>query len=51
MTKELRRLSIVILFMFLALFASTTIIQVVQADALGQNSHNTRNRWGSGARS
>jgi penicillin-binding protein A len=47
MTKELRRLSIVILFMFLALFASTTIIQVVQADALGQNSHNTRARYDS----
>jgi peptidoglycan glycosyltransferase len=47
MTKELRRLSIVILFMFLALFASTTIIQVVQADALAQNSHNTRAHYDS----
>lgn len=42
MTKELRRLSIVILFMFLALFASTSIIQIVQADALAANPANKR---------
>ncbi|KRA25147.1 cell division protein FtsI [Microbacterium sp. Root61] len=42
MTKELRRLSIVMLVMFLALFASTSWIQVVQADALAQNSANKR---------
>lgn len=42
MTKELRRLSIVMLAMFLALFASTSWIQVVQADALAQNSANKR---------
>jgi len=41
-TKELRRLSIVMLGMFLALFVSTSIIQVVQADTLAQNSRNTR---------
>ncbi|MEV8135342.1 peptidoglycan D,D-transpeptidase FtsI family protein [Microbacterium aurantiacum] len=42
MTKELRRLSIVMLAMFLALFGSVSWIQVVQADALQQNSQNTR---------
>ncbi|MFG6444594.1 peptidoglycan D,D-transpeptidase FtsI family protein [Microbacterium sp. P06] len=47
MTKELRRLSIVMLLMFVALFASTSVIQVVQADALAQNSENTRTRYDS----
>jgi peptidoglycan glycosyltransferase len=42
MTKELRRLSIVMLIMFIALFASTSWIQVVQAEALSENSRNTR---------
>lgn len=42
MTKELRRLTIVMLFMFLSLFVATSWIQVVQADALGQTEHNTR---------
>ncbi|GAA1703389.1 penicillin-binding transpeptidase domain-containing protein [Microbacterium sediminicola] len=42
MTKELRRLSIVILVMFLALFASTTWIQGIQAMALADNPRNTR---------
>ena len=42
MTKELRRLSILMLFMFLALFASTSVIQVVQAEALAENERNTR---------
>jgi peptidoglycan glycosyltransferase len=42
MTKELRRLSILMLFMFFALFASTSWIQVINADALAQNSRNTR---------
>lgn len=42
MTKELRRLSIVMLAMFLALFASTSIIQVLQANALTNTSGNTR---------
>ncbi|WP_433585407.1 peptidoglycan D,D-transpeptidase FtsI family protein [Microbacterium hydrocarbonoxydans] len=44
MTKELRRLSIVMLFMFLSLFAAASWIQVVDADALGQNSNNKRTR-------
>lgn len=42
MTKELRRLSIVMLAMFLALFTSTSIIQVVQAGALTNSPGNTR---------
>src|SRR4051794_32201540 len=42
MTKELRRLSILMLAMFLALFGATSWIQVVHADALSQDSHNTR---------
>ncbi|MES2865407.1 MAG: penicillin-binding transpeptidase domain-containing protein [Actinomycetota bacterium] len=42
MTKELRRLSIVMLFMFLSLFAATSWIQVVAADELGQADRNTR---------
>lgn len=42
MTKELRRLSILMLLMFLALFASASVIQVVQAETLAENSRNTR---------
>ena len=42
MTKELRRLSILMLLMFLALFASASVIQVVQAEALAENTRNTR---------
>ncbi len=42
MNKELRRLSIIMLVMFLALFGSTSWIQVVQADALYDNPRNTR---------
>jgi peptidoglycan glycosyltransferase len=42
MTKELRRLSILMLVMFLALFGSTSWIQVVQAEQLGQDPSNTR---------
>lgn len=44
MTKELRRLSFVILAMFLALFVSASWIQVIDADNLAQNSANTRTR-------
>ncbi|MFS0853426.1 penicillin-binding transpeptidase domain-containing protein [Microbacterium sp. 179-I 3D4 NHS] len=44
MTKELRRLSIVMLFMFIALFAATSWVQVVAADSLAQDSHNKRTR-------
>lgn len=42
MTKELRRLSILMLIMFLALFASTSWIQVINADALASNEANKR---------
>ena len=42
MTKELRRLSILMLVMFLALFASTSWIQVIQTDELAANSANRR---------
>ncbi|MEZ0140183.1 penicillin-binding transpeptidase domain-containing protein [Microbacterium sp. NRRL B-14842] len=44
MTRELRRLSIVMLFMFIALFAATSWIQVVETDGLSQNPHNKRTR-------
>ena len=42
MTKELRRLSILMLVMFLALFASTSWIQVINAEALSDNPRNKR---------
>ncbi|KAA0962011.1 penicillin-binding protein 2 [Microbacterium sp. ANT_H45B] len=42
MTKELRRLSIVMLFMFISLFAATSWIQVVEADTLAQDPNNRR---------
>ncbi len=42
MTKELRRLSILMLIMFLALFGSTSWIQVVQAESLSANPANKR---------
>ncbi|GAA1921421.1 penicillin-binding transpeptidase domain-containing protein [Microbacterium aoyamense] len=42
MTKELRRLSILMLVMFLALFGATSWIQAVQAEALSVNSANKR---------
>ncbi|BAJ74454.1 cell division protein FtsI/penicillin-binding protein 2 [Microbacterium testaceum StLB037] len=42
MTKELRRLSIVMLAMFVALFASTSVIQVAQAGNLTNTPGNTR---------
>lgn len=42
MTKELRRLSILMLIMFLALFASTSWIQAIQTEALAQNPANKR---------
>ncbi|MEV7632800.1 penicillin-binding transpeptidase domain-containing protein [Microbacterium sp. NPDC089318] len=44
MTKELRRVSFVILAMFLSLFVATSWIQVVDADNLAQNPANTRTR-------
>ncbi|OAN33993.1 peptidoglycan D,D-transpeptidase FtsI family protein [Microbacterium sp. H83] len=47
MTKQLRRLSIVMLFMFLSLFVATSWIQVVEADSLGQNELNRRTLYDS----
>lgn len=42
MNKELKRVSSVVILMFLALFISTSIIQVVSADELVNDSRNTR---------
>lgn len=42
MTKELRRLSIIVLVMFLALFGSTSTIQVLQANSLADQPNNRR---------
>ncbi len=42
MNRELKRVSIVVLVMFLALLGSTTAIQVFQSDALRQDARNTR---------
>ena len=47
MTKELRRLSVLMLFMFIALFASTSWIQVVEADTLAQHDQNRRTLYDS----
>jgi peptidoglycan glycosyltransferase len=45
--KELRRVSIVVLFMFLALFVSTSVIQVVAADDLKADGRNARTLYAS----
>lgn len=42
MHKELRRVGVVVVGMFAALFISTTLIQAVQADNLAKDSRNTR---------
>src|SRR3954462_1409076 len=42
MNRELKRVSVVVLLLFLALFISTTVIQAVSADALRADSRNTR---------
>ncbi len=47
MNKELRRISIVVLLMFLALFGSSTIIQVFQQDNLKADSRNVRQLYAS----
>ncbi|KAA9089269.1 peptidoglycan D,D-transpeptidase FtsI family protein [Microbacterium radiodurans] len=47
MTKEMRRLSIVMLAMFLALFGSTSWIQVIQAQALNDDPGNRRTLYDS----
>jgi peptidoglycan glycosyltransferase len=45
--KELKRVSIVVLVMFLALFTSTTLIQVVTADSLRADGRNSRTLYAS----
>ncbi|MFC5502282.1 peptidoglycan D,D-transpeptidase FtsI family protein [Lysinimonas soli] len=47
MNKELRRVSIVVLIMFLALFGSSTVIQVFQQDNLKADSRNVRTLYAS----
>lgn len=47
MNKELKRVSIVVLAMFLALFTSTTLIQVITADSLRADGRNTRTLYAS----
>lgn len=47
MNREFKRVSIVVIAMFLALFTSTTVIQVFQADTLAQDSRNTRTLYDS----
>ncbi|PPH96256.1 cell division protein FtsI [Rathayibacter sp. AY1D1] len=42
MNRELKRVSLVVLTMFVALFLSTTTIQVIQADSLDEDGRNTR---------
>ena len=42
MNRELKRVSFVVLAMFVALFVSTSTIQVLQADTLSEDSRNTR---------
>jgi peptidoglycan glycosyltransferase len=45
--KELKRVSMVVLLMFLALFASSTVIQVVAADSLKADGRNARTIYAS----
>ena len=47
MTKQLKRVSIVVLLMFLALFTSSSIIQVFQADNLSADGTNSRTLYDS----
>ncbi|GGO63790.1 cell division protein FtsI [Microbacterium nanhaiense] len=47
MTKEIRRLSIIVVCMFLALFVSTSVIQVVQAQSLSADTRNKRTLYDS----
>jgi peptidoglycan glycosyltransferase len=47
MNKELKRVSIVVLLMFIALFTSTSVIQVVSADGLGSDPRNVRTLYDS----
>ncbi|PFG29647.1 peptidoglycan D,D-transpeptidase FtsI family protein [Paramicrobacterium agarici] len=47
MNKEFKRVSVVVVAMFLALFVSTTVIQGIQADALAADPRNTRTLYDS----
>ena len=47
MNKELRRVSTVVLLMFLALFASSSIIQVFASDELNADGRNVRSLYDS----
>ncbi|HSP76611.1 MAG TPA: penicillin-binding protein 2 [Cryobacterium sp.] len=47
MNRELKRVSIVVLLMFVALLASTTIVQVFQAESLSADARNTRTLYDS----
>lgn len=47
MNKELKRISIVVLAMFVALFVSTTLIQVITADSLRADGRNSRTLYAS----
>ena len=47
MNKELKRVSTVVLLMFLSLFLSSTIIQVVAADDLKADGRNSRTLYAS----
>ena len=47
MNKELKRVSIVVLLMFVALFTSSSVIQVVEADSLGSDPRNVRTLYDS----
>jgi peptidoglycan glycosyltransferase len=47
MNKELKRVSVVVLLMFIALFTSSSIIQVVAVDGLVANDRNTRTLYAS----
>ncbi len=47
MNKELKRVSIVVLLMFIALFTSSTVIQVVNSDELRADGRNSRTLYAS----
>ncbi|MGO4690493.1 peptidoglycan D,D-transpeptidase FtsI family protein [Glaciibacter sp. 2TAF33] len=47
MNRELKRVSIIVLLMFIALLSSTTIVQVFQADNLSADARNTRTLYDS----
>ena len=47
MNRELKRVSIVVMLMFVALFSSTSIVQAFQADSLSADPRNTRTLYDS----